>query len=372
MSIYCLYIKRWYSRCNLFHVEYVLFHMKKLIPFVAVFVILATLAIVTDGRLFGYRFGEKQDSVRSVTAVSDGVVVNTTNLAADVSGYAGTVPVEIFISNGRVDSVRALPNRETPTFFGKLETSGLTHAWDGRSLQDALTMQVDAVSGATYSSTAYIANVRAGLESAIADSNIAAHQELGFSWKLAVVIFVILAGALLPLFIHNGTYRFVQQLLNVAVLGFWGGTFIDYAMLINLFSNGVHLSLAAIVTVLLFVVGFLFPLFGKSGHYCAWICPFGSLQDLAGCIVKKKARIGQRTLKVLDYVRQILWVVLIMLLYAGIGAEWIDYEIFTGFIVDSASRIVLCVGGAFVILSIFVSRPFCRFVCPTGSLLKQL
>jgi len=346
--------------------------MKKLIPFVAVFVILATLAIVCNGRLFGYRFGDSPDNVQAVTAVPDGIVVNTTALAGNVAGYAGPVPVEIYISGGRIDSVRALPNSETPSFFGKLESSGLTHVWDGRKLSDALTMQVDAVSGATYSSTAYIANVRAGIESALADGNVSAQQGFAFSWKLAVVLMVILAGAVLPLFIHGRTFRFVQQLLNVAVLGFWGGTFIDYAMMLNFFSNGAHFSIAAIITVLLLVVGFVFPLFGKSGHYCAWVCPFGSLQDLAGCIANRKLRIGQRTLKILDYVRQTLWVVLLVLLYAGIGTDWIDYEVFTGFIVESASWIVLLVGGAFVVLSLFVSRPFCRFVCPTGSLLKHL
>ncbi|MFC2755492.1 MAG: hypothetical protein ACFN22_03210, partial [Porphyromonas pasteri] len=34
---------------------------------------------------------------------------------------------------------------------------------------------------------------------------------------------VVLLAAILPLFVHNRTYQTVQQVLNVAVLGFWSG-----------------------------------------------------------------------------------------------------------------------------------------------------
>ena len=67
---------------------------------------------------------------------------------------------------------------------------------------------------------------------------------------------------------------------------------------------------------------------------------------------------------------QALWLVLLCLLWAGWGASWIDYEIFTAFIVNSASWAVIGTGIGFVLLSVFIPRPFCRFVCPTGSILK--
>lgn len=346
----------------------------RVVAFVTVFCILSSLAIVDRGSLFGHRFGEdsaaKGDSV--ISYVGETEVINTTALGRDISGYGGPVPVQIYVTGGRIDSIHSLPNSESPGFFGNLASSGLTRAWNGKSLDEAAVMQVDAVSGATYSSTAYIANVRAGIDYAISNgSKVGAHEGGGWSVPLVIALVVILCGAVIPLFLHNPIYRFIQQLLNVAVLGFWAGTFIDYAMMLNFFAGGFGFSLAYAVTLVLMVVGFIYPLLGKGTHYCSWICPLGSLQDLAGHLSGRKLKIGARTALMLDNLRQLLWVVLLLLLYIGWGTEWIDNELFTAFMVKSASWIVMVIGGLFVILSIFVPRPFCRFVCPTGTILKD-
>ena len=180
---------------------------------------------------------------------------------------------------------------------------------------------------------------------------------------------VICLGALIPLFVRKPAYRIVQQLLNVGILGFWGGTFIDYAMIENVIANGVTASVAALSTIILLIVGFIYPLFNKPSHYCSWICPFGSLQELAGHCCKWKLNISPATAKILDKFRMLLWCVLLCLLWVGWCTNWIDNEIFTAFVVESASWIVIGFAIAFICLSLFVTRPFCRFVCPTGTLL---
>lgn len=351
----------------------------RLIAFISVFCILASLAVVRNGSLFGVGAsgffssvksdrGETPDSVASVSYRGKQMIINTTEIGKAISGYGGAVPVEIYVTDGRIDSVVALPNSESPKFFGRLESEGLTGSWNGKTLKEAETLEVDGVTGATYSSNAYIANVRAGVAYAEGEKSSASGP---LSVAAIAALVVILAGATLPLFIRKPAYRIAQQILNVAVLGFWAGTFIDYAMMLNLFSGAPRLTLGFIVTLLLFIVGFVYPLFNKPNYYCAWICPFGSLQELAGKVCKKKWKMSPRLVKGLDRFRQILWVVLLSLLYIGWGTSWIDYEVFTAFVVESASWIIIAVGGVFVVLSLFISHPFCRFVCPTGSLLKQ-
>ncbi len=351
----------------------------RLVAFITVFCLLAALAIVRNGSLFGTDMvslfhtektdnSETQQSVSTIRHEGSQEIINTTDLGKDISGYGGPVPLEIYVSDGKIDSIVALPNSESPKFFGRLQSAGLTRSWDGMTLAEAASMDVDAVTGSTYSSNAFIANVRAG--AAFAEGNKSVNKT-HISVEAIIALIVILAGAILPLFIKKPAYRIVQQLCNVAVLGFWGGTFIDYAMMLNFFSSAPRFTLSFCITLLLLITGLVYPLFKKPNYYCTWICPFGSLQELAGKLCKKKWKLSPKLIKALDNFRQLLWVVLLSLLFIGWATSWIDYEIFTAFIVESASWIVIAVGGLFVVLSLFVTRPFCRFVCPTGSLLKQ-
>lgn len=59
-----------------------------------------------------------------------------------------------------------------------------------------------------------------------------------------------------------------------------------------------------------------------------------------------------------------------LLTWTGVFSEWIDYEIFTAFLVSSVPTFMLIIAGAFVLLSFVVERPFCRFVCPTGTIIN--
>lgn len=341
--------------------------------FAVMFCIIAALAMVHEKSIFGFSPGKDADKsmVDPVKKTADGEVINTTQLGGKILGYGGTVPLEIYVTDGRIDSIKALPNNETSDVFRRLYDEGLMSAWNGHTLKEAAALDVDGVTGATYSSNAVIGNVKSGVTYALGAKT---DSSTGFGFKLSLLaaLLVVLAGAVVPLIVHgNPKYRLIQQILNVVILGFWAGVFIDYAMMLNFFAHGFTFSLAGVVTVVLLIVGLIYPVFNKPGHYCAWICPFGSLQEIAGKIQKRKIKIPPRTLKALDTFRSVLWVVLLSLLFIGFGYQWIDYEIFTGFLVRSASWVVICVGVLFVILSIFINRPFCRFVCPTGTLLKN-
>lgn len=90
------------------------------------------------------------------------VVVNTTELCKDVLGHHATTPVEITIVGGKIESVKALPSEETPSFY--VEAVKVLDAFKGMTVKQALEAEVDAISGATMSSDALIENVKAGLK----------------------------------------------------------------------------------------------------------------------------------------------------------------------------------------------------------------
>ena len=93
-------------------------------------------------------------------------VVNTEKLGKEVMGYAGTTPVEITVTDGKIEKIVALPNEETPGFFQRVLESPIFTALNGKTVKEASEVKLDAVSGATYSSKAVIENIRLGLQEA--------------------------------------------------------------------------------------------------------------------------------------------------------------------------------------------------------------
>lgn len=93
-------------------------------------------------------------------------VINTETLGKEVMGYAGTTPLEIHVKDGRIEKIVALPNSETPGFFQRVLDSPIFSSLAGKTIEEASEVQLDAVSGATWSSKAVIENIRLGLKEA--------------------------------------------------------------------------------------------------------------------------------------------------------------------------------------------------------------
>ena len=369
----------------------------RLLSLVVVVLILAAAAILRDGRILGHDLREAHEAKAlkndTLEVTPDGAfVVNTKTLAKDVQGYGGPVPLKIHIKDGRVAAVEAEPNAESPDFFNRAKE--LLNHWQGKSVDEALAEEVDAVSGATFSSRAIIANMQRGLAyakqhgqwgedgsvgalgtsaSPIVGGEDGSVGALETSAPPIVALIVVLLGAVVPLFYNNRRLHLVQLAVNVVVLGLWTGTFVSYTLFLRIFAGGVSLSAigALAAPLLMLIVALIYPLAGRSGHYCANICPFGSAQELAGKLSRRKLRITPRVLKLLSVLRNLLWGVLMALLLTGTCTAWIDYELFTAFLYSSASVWVIVLAALFLVLSVWVPRPYCRFVCPTGALIKS-
>ena len=91
-------------------------------------------------------------------------VVNTTTLAQDVEGYNGPTPVELHIKKNKLVKVVMLKNLETPKYNARVKKQMLP-AYDNTKLKKKDTnVEVDGVTGATFTSNAVKENVRRGLE----------------------------------------------------------------------------------------------------------------------------------------------------------------------------------------------------------------
>lgn len=151
-------------------------------------------------------------------------------------------------------------------------------------------------------------------------------------------------------FYRNGCICSIGAIQNVTL------TFFDPAYAISL-------------TALLF---FIIPLvvtlfFGRT--FCAGACPLGAIQDL---VVVKPINLPKwlnKTLGLIPYLYLSLAV-----LFAATGTDFIicRYDPFVGIFRMDAKFLMIVLGVAFLLMGMFVARPYCRFLCPYGVLLKWM
>lgn len=83
-----------------------------------------------------------------------GTVLYSSPYSDNVKGFNGPTPLLIALdADGRIKNVALLDNEETPRFAERVVEGGLYEAWNGLTVEEALNKVVDAVSGATYTST---------------------------------------------------------------------------------------------------------------------------------------------------------------------------------------------------------------------------
>ncbi|MCB1126456.1 MAG: 4Fe-4S binding protein, partial [Verrucomicrobiae bacterium] len=115
-----------------------------------------------------------------------------------------------------------------------------------------------------------------------------------------------------------------------------------------------------------FVLPLVVALFaGRS--FCAGVCPQGALQDLVLIRPIKVPAWLENALGIFPYVFLGLGVLL-----AATGSTFLfcRYDPFVPLFRLSGNVLMVSVGLGLLILGMFVGRPYCRFICPYGALLR--
>ena len=86
-------------------------------------------------------------------------VVNTTTLAHDVEGYNGPTPVEVYIKKNKIVKVVPLKSQEGPKYVAKVKKDMLPK-YEQMNVKKGTVQDVDAVTGATFTSKAVQENIR--------------------------------------------------------------------------------------------------------------------------------------------------------------------------------------------------------------------
>ncbi len=128
--------------------------------------------------------------------------------------------------------------------------------------------------------------------------------------------------------------------------------------------------------ILMYTVLFLTILFGPV--FCGWICPFGTFQEFIGKIGKKifgkkyNNFLPKRIDSILRYLRYLVLALVIYntaitakLVFQNVDPYYALFNMFTGEVAITAYIVLAVV----VLLSLFVERPFCKYMCPYGATL---
>ncbi len=122
----------------------------------------------------------------------------------------------------------------------------------------------------------------------------------------------------------------------------------------------------SIPVLIFFILPLIFSLFfGRV--FCAAACPLGMIQDL---VIIKPISIPiwlRKTLSLLPYIYLGLAVLL-----AATGSDFIicRYDPFVGIFRMNAEFFMIVLGISFLLMGLFIARPYCRFFCPYGVLLS--
>ena len=125
-----------------------------------IFILAALLSMEMTGSMTATT---KSSHSEVMTKEADGsYIISTTTLGKDVKGFRGNTPLSIRIKKGKIVEIKPLANQETPKFFNKVK-QGLLNKWNGMKASKAATVQVDGVTGATFSNKAVKENVKRGI-----------------------------------------------------------------------------------------------------------------------------------------------------------------------------------------------------------------
>jgi NosR/NirI family nitrous oxide reductase transcriptional regulator len=103
--------------------------------------------------------------------------------------------------------------------------------------------------------------------------------------------------------------------------------------------------------------------------YCGSVCPFGALQD---AVIVKPLRLPRWLAAPLGVLPAVY--LALAVLFSATGAEFVvcRFDPFIGFFRQGGSAEMLGLGACFLLLGTVIARPYCRFLCPYGVLLRWL
>ncbi|MDX2413550.1 MAG: 4Fe-4S binding protein [Bacteroidales bacterium] len=356
-----------------------------------VLAIIAVLTLIVAG-LLGFRkeAGEVKNNVASILPAScyseksDEMQFKVFDKESDIlvgyisieqsNGYGGKMDVAILVdTSAHITDIEVIKHRETPSFLKKVEKKGLIKSLIGKKHSDSFSDGEDIVivSGATYTSDALINSSRKGVRKiASNEMNLPVpddepvHFSIDIPEIALILLYVIAFFGIYSGFKYKNQLRWITMTGGLIILGFWFAVPLSLAK-INSFLLGFWPSWHTELYWYILIFGFVITLIATGKNiYCTWICPVGCIQESLGVIGAAKPRFSKKINNVMKWIsRTIAWLAIAMALYFRNPVK-INYEIFGVSTSLTGATYLFAMTGIFFIASLFIKRPWCRYLCP--------
>ena len=216
---------------------------------------------------------------------------------------------------------------------------------------------------------------------------------LDSKFRIIILISALIILTLITIFQEKiSKYRRAYKYIRISYLSFtliWIGWYagaqlsiFNILTLIRIPITGVDLNYFLIDPLIFIILVFtiISTIFLGRGLFCGWLCPFGALQEIIGFIGKF---IGIKKKEIPEKYYKKLWTIKYFILVTIIGVSFISMEAastlaeiepFKTSIMRHFNRGLPYISYAIILLiiSVFMERGFCRFICPLGGSLAAL
>lgn len=293
---------------------------------------------------------------------------------ASATGYGGPLTMAVATSNphGEVIGLAVAQHKETSAWMTRVTKSGLLKTLVGKSYEDRFEVgtDVDAVTGATYTSRAIAESTRDGSHMAAQVLGLPVTPPpppdivFGTPEVLLIVLFAVGYFAHKKSFKYTRQARWVTMIVGMVVLGFVYNQPLTLSV-VNKFLIGywppwqTHLYWYLLIGGMLFV----FTVDNKN-PYCHWFCPFGATQECLGAVGGAKIQSAGKYHRFLKWVQRALaWsAIFLALMLANPGVS--SYEIFGTFFDLVGSNLQYLLLGIVLLAAMLIKRPWCNYLCP--------
>ena len=328
--------------------------------------------------------------VRDGTGKTIGRVIRSGPLTDDIAGYQGPSELLMQLSDDQhVERIRLRKSYDNEPYVDYVRVeAGFWAIFQGKTISELARFSpeeagVEGVSGATMTSLAVADTiVRAARQ---AQANIEAESKTpaargplaGLRWTSAdiasISILLLAAIASRMRWYHKRIFRKIWLLAVVIIIGLWAGNLVSMALVAGWSAEGIAWRLApGLATIAIIVIAA--PPISKGNPYCNHLCPHGAIQQLI-----KPAAHSRRHLhpsrpinKLLTRIPAITLIAAYLTLIISPSVDLSSWEPFHAYLFRIAGWTSIALAVVSLILAAFIPMGYCRFGCPTGSLLDYL